>query len=199
MSLENALQSLELHSNFETKPSFELPDDSGMEVRSYKLPDDSGIEAVTEPSTYFDLNSMKRDLGKTYQEIKEDKPLNAPNLAKWFDSGGSLTISESDGKPIWTYTDAEGRSVSYIDGKVQFPPEAKHPVVGDIDIGEFTGDRQMDKKLYLDKLEEEYGLTDIPDGYDLHHDVNDGVMQLIKTDYHKKFTHAGGHSMYKGG
>lgn len=56
MSLENALQSLELHSNFETKPSFELPDDSGMEVRSYKLPDDSGIVSTTDPSANLRTN-----------------------------------------------------------------------------------------------------------------------------------------------
>ena len=48
-----------------------------------------------------------------------------------------------------------------------------------------------------EKLEEEYGLTDIPDGYSLHHDTENGVMQLIKDDYHKKFTHAGGYSIFK--
>ena len=51
--------------------------------------------------------------------------------------------------------------------------------------------------MYLKKLEEEYGLTEKPDGYALHHDVENGVMQLVRDDYHKEFTHAGGHSMYK--
>ena len=37
----------------------------------------------------------------------------------------------------------------------------------------------------------------MPDGYDLHHDSKNGNMQLVKTDWHKEFTHAGGHSLFK--
>lgn len=146
---------------------------------------------------FNDLNTMKSELGKTYGEIKEDKPPNSPNIAKWFENGGSLKIEEIDGKQVWTYIDNVGREVSYIDGYPVFPEEAKHPVIGDIDIGTFTGDRTEDKKLYLEKLEEEYGLTEIPDGYALHHDSKNGNMQLVKTDWHKAFTHAGGHSLFK--
>lgn len=151
------------------------------------------------PTVFNNLEDMKKDLGKTYSEIKEDKPPNSPNISKWFEKGGTIKVEQTDGKNVWTYTDAEGKSVRYIDGKVEFPPEAKHPVIGDLSIGEFTGDRTKDKELYLKKLEEEYGLTEIPDGYALHHDTENGVMQLIKEDYHKEFTHAGGHSMYKEG
>lgn len=154
-------------------------------------------DAANKSNEYSDLNSMKKELGKTYSEIKEDKPPNSPNIAKWFENGGTIRIEEIDGKQVWTYTDSEGRSVQYIDGKVKFPPEAKHPVIGDISIGEFTGDRTKDKQLYLEKLEEEYGLTEIPEGYALHHDTENGVLQLVRTDYHKEFTHTGGHSMYK--
>ena len=88
--------------------------------------------------------------------------------------------------------------MTYIDGYPVFPPEAKHPVIGDINIGKFTGDRNEDKSLYLEKLEEQYGLTDIPEGYVLHHDSVNGNMQLVKADWHKEFTHAGGHSLFKG-
>lgn len=146
---------------------------------------------------FTDLSVMKRELGKSYGEIKEEKPQNAPNIAKWFENGGSIGIEKKDGKQVWTYTDAEERSVSYVDGKVKFPKEARHPVIDDLNIGKFTGDRVEDKKLYLEKLEEEYGLTEIPDGYALHHDTENGNLQLVKMDYHKEFTHAGGHSMYK--
>ena len=59
--------------------------------------------------------------------------------------------------------------------------------------------RMEDKKLYLEKLEEQYGLTEIPEGYALHHDSKNGNMQLIKTNWHKEFTHAGGHSLFKEG
>ncbi len=148
-------------------------------------------------NTFSDLDTMKNELGKTYGEIKEDKPPNSPNIAKWFENGGSIKIEDIDGKPVWTYIDSAGREVKYIDGYPVFPPEAKHPVIGDIDIGQFTGDRYKDKELYLNKLEEMYGLTDIPDGYALHHDAKNGNMQLVKMDWHKEFTHAGGHSMFK--
>jgi hypothetical protein len=148
---------------------------------------------------FGDLDTMKTELGKTYGEIKEDKPPNSPNIAKWFENGGTIKIEEVDGKQIWTYIDSAGREVSYVDGYPVFPPEAKHPVIGDIDIGKFTGDRNEDKRLYLEKLEEEYGLTEIPDGYALHHDSKNGNMQLVKTDWHKEFTHAGGHSLFKEG
>lgn len=146
---------------------------------------------------FSDLSTMKNELGKTYSEIKKDKPMNSPNLSKWFEAGGKISITEMDGKQIWKYTDAEGKSVQYIDGCVKFPPEAKHPEIGDINIGSFTGDRGKDRQLYLEKLEDEYELTDIPDGYSLHHDTENGVMQLIKNEYHKEFTHAGGYSIFK--
>ena len=151
-------------------------------------------------STVFNnLDAMKEGTKKNYSELKEDKPPNSPNIAKWFEKGGTIKIEPVDGKTVWTYTDAERRSVQYIDGKVKFSPEAKHSVIDDLSIGEFTGDRTKDKELYLQKHEEEYGLTEIPDGYVLHHDTENGVMQLVKEDYHKEFTHAGGHSMYKEG
>lgn len=148
-------------------------------------------------NTYSDLDSMKEDLGKTYGEIKEDKPPNSPNIAKWFDNGGSTRIEEINGKQAWTYIDNAGREVSYINGHPQFPAEAKHSVIDDINIDKFTGDRNEDKRLYLQKLEEQYGLTEIPDGYALHHDSKNGNMQLVRTDWHKEFTHAGGHSLFK--
>ena len=140
---------------------------------------------------------MKVYKGGISREIKENKPPNSPNIAKWFDNGGFIRIEDVDGKQVWSYIDAEGRAVKYVDGHPVFPPEAKHPTVGDINIGKFTGDRGLDEKLYRKKLEEQYGLTSIPDGYTLHHDVKNGNMQLVKSDWHKEFTHIGGHSLFK--
>lgn len=148
---------------------------------------------------FKDLQTMKAELEKTYGEIKENKPPNSPNISKWFDKGGSIKIDEVDGKQEWTYIDNVGREVKYVDGYPVFPPEAKHPVIKDINIGKFTGDRVEDKKLYLEKLEDQYGLTEIPDDYALHHDTKNGNLQLVKTDWHKEFTHAGGHSLFKEG
>ncbi len=155
------------------------------------------IKSEMPNNTFNDLDTLKKSLGKTYGEIKEVKPPNSPNIAKWFDNGGSLRIEEVYSKTEWTYIDGAGREVPYIDGFPKFPPEAKHSVIGDIDIGKFTGDRTSDKELYKAILQENYALTDIPEGYILHHDSNNGILQLVKTDWHKEFTHKGGHSMFK--
>lgn len=154
-------------------------------------------ENAESQNTFSDLDTMKKELDKSYGEIKDDKPQNSPDLAKWFENGGSVRVEVVDGKTVWTYIDKDGREVKYVDGYPVFPPEAKHPVIGDIDIGGFTGDRNEDKKLYLKALEEQYGLTEIPEGYVLHHDSQNGRMQLVREDWHKEFTHAGGHSKYK--
>lgn len=164
---------------------------------SREIMPDKNILRENMSSMFSDLDTMKQELGKTYGEIKEDKPINSPNIAKWFANGGKIEIIERDGRQVWRYIDNAGREVSYVNGYPVFPLEAKHPVVQDISIGKFTGDRNEDKRLYLEKLEEQYGLTEIPDGYALHHDSKNGNMQLIKMDWHKEFTHAGGHSLFR--
>lgn len=182
--------------------SLELPDDSGVNADVGNLPDDSGrTQRDTENSLneiyYSNLDDMKYGMGKTYAQLKEMKPPHSPNLGKWFEKGGTIKIERSESVPTWTYIDNNGREVPYVDGYPRFPQEAKHVVISDISIGKFTGERNEDKRLYLELLEEEYGLTEIPDGYALHHDTTNGNMQLIKEDWHKEFSHTGGHSKFK--
>ncbi len=153
------------------------------------------VENIDKP--FSNLSEMKSALNLTYDEIKKIKPQNSPNISKWLENNGKISITENDKNTAWTYIDSERKSVSYIDGYPLFPKEAKHPFIGDISIEKFTGDRIEDKKLYLEKLQDEYGLTEIPKGYALHHDSENGNMQLIREDYHKEFTHAGGHSKFK--
>lgn len=164
------------------------------EERKERLPETGNREEIR---SYSSLEEMKQGEQKSYGELKAGKPPHAPNLSKWFEQGGTVILEEKEGKQIFTYADAEGRQVPYIDGYPHFPPEAKQPVISDISIGKFTGDRNEDKNLYLQKLEEEYGLTTIPDGYALHHDSKNGNMQLVRMDYHKEFTHSGGHSLFR--
>lgn len=147
--------------------------------------------------TFGDLNVMKEQTEMSYKDIKEWKPDNSPNIAKWFDKGGTIEIIERDGRQTWNYINPEGIKVSYIDGYPVFPAETKHPYIDDINIGDFTGNRENDKKKYCGLLESDYGLTTIPNGYALHHDSENGIMQLVKEEYHKEFTHAGGHSKFK--
>lgn len=156
-------------------------------------------DAEQTSKTFSNLDDMKAELGESYKEIKESKPMNSPNVAKWFEKGGKIEISQQDDQRVWKYINIDGVAVKYVDGYPVFPPETKHPDIGDLSIDEFTGDRNEDKKLYLEVLEEEYGLTEIPQGYALHHDSENGNMQLVKEEYHKEFTHAGGHSKFKEG
>lgn len=147
-------------------------------------------------SNQDEMKELKSILGS---ELKDSKPVLSPDPTKWFEKDGKIIIEEKDGKIEWTYVNKEGIAVKYVDGYTIFPEETKHPYIGDISIGAFTGDREKDKILYKEKLYEEYGLTDIPTGYVLHHDSENGNLQLIKKEYHEEFTHQGGHSKYKEG
>lgn len=143
--------------------------------------------------------SNKDELKDLSPELRETKPEHSPALDRWIEEGGQIKIKVTDGKPEWIYINAEGIEVKYDeDGYPIFPDEVKHPDIPDINIGSFTGDREKDKRLYIKELEE-YGLTDIPEGYVLHHDSKNGNLQLIKKEYHEQFTHKGGHSKYKEG
>ena len=46
-------------------------------------------------------------------------------------------------------------------------------------------------------LEEDCGITEIPDGYVVHHDTINGILQLVDENIHQEFTHIGGYSLYQ--
>ena len=135
--------------------------------------------------------------GTITQFVKENKPKYSPDIKKWFDNGGSIEIQNIDGKQVWTYTSSAGDSVPYIDGYIKFPDEYLNPTIKSVDIGEFTGDRGKDIDKMLSILEEDYGITEIPEGYIVHHDIENGILQLVDEKIHTEFTHIGGHSIYK--
>ena len=135
--------------------------------------------------------------GTITQFVKENKPKYSPDIKKWFDNGGSIEIQNIDGKQVWTYTSSAGDSVPYIDGYIKFPDEYLNPTIKSVDIGEFTGDRGKDIDKMLSILEEDYGITEIPEGYIVHHDIENGILQLVDENIHTEFTHIGGHSIYK--
>ena len=51
--------------------------------------------------------------------------MNSPNIAKWFEKGGKIEISEQDGKRVWTYINPERIAVKYVDGYPVFPARNK--------------------------------------------------------------------------
>ena len=135
--------------------------------------------------------------GTITQFVKENKPKYSPEIRKWFDNGGSIEIQDIDGKQIWTYTSPEGISIPYIDGYIKFPDEYLNPTIKSVDIGEFTGDRGRDIDKMLSILQADYGIDKIPDGYTVHHDIVNGILQLVDESIHTEFTHIGGYSIYK--
>ena len=85
----------------------------------------------------------------------------------------------------------------YIDGYIKFPDAYLHSTIKPIDIGEFTGDRGKDVEKMLPILQADYGIDEIPDGYTVHHDIVNGILQLVDESVHTEFTHIGGYSIYK--
>lgn len=72
-----------------------------------------------------------------------------------------------------------------------------NPTIKSVDIGEFTGDRSKDNDKMLSILEEDYGITEIPEGYIVYYDIAFGILQLADENIHTEFTHFGGHSIHK--
>jgi hypothetical protein len=71
-----------------------------------------------------------------------------------------------------------------------------YPGIKDINIGSFSGDRELDKLRLIDELVKRGFNAEIPEGYVAHHQTKNGIMQLIREDIHKQFTHVGGYSLY---
>lgn len=156
------------------------------------------VENVADIHKFNSLDEMKVAYkGNFIAFLKENKPKYSPDVEKWFDKGGTLEISEIDGKQIWNYTSSVGKSVPYIDGYVKFPEEYLHPVIGRVDIGGFSGDRDKDLKKLKEVLKRDYEINEIPDDYIVHHDTENGILNLVEKAIHEEFTHIGGHSMYK--
>lgn len=134
---------------------------------------------------------------KVTQFVKDNKPPYSPDLKKWFKNGGSIEIDTIDGKQVWTYISSSGDAVPYVDGYIEFPEKYLHPTIEPVNIGGFTGDRGQDLSKLLDILEKEYGITEIPDGFIVHHHTENGVLQLVDERIHSLFSHVGGHSLFK--
>ena len=136
---------------------------------------------------------MERASGGT--GLLDRKPPYSPALRRWFRQGGTLEIRVENGHDIWTYTAPGGQQCSYVDGNIRFSREYCHPEVERFYIGDFVS-RSSDRQRAARVLFERYEMDDIPKGYVLHHDVENGFMQLIRQDIHSLFSHRGGISIF---
>ena len=146
---------------------------------------------------FSNWDDMKKAFkGTVIAFVKEQKPKYAPRLNKWFKAGGIIEIENKGGQQIWTFISKAGDKVPYVDGIVKFPEEYLYMGIKDIDIGKFTGDRKKDTEKLIEVLIKDYGIdTGIPKGYAVHHDSVNGIIQLVREDIHKLFTHIGGHAL----
>lgn len=128
---------------------------------------------------------------------KDNKPMNSPNVKKWLDNGGTIDVGEVDGTKVWKYTTSTGESATYYDDNIVFSQENLHPDAGTVNIGSFSGNRSTDYRKTVAALSDQYDMTSVPAGYVVHHDVQNGVIQLVESGVHKTFTHIGGHSIHK--
>ena len=153
------------------------------------------VESCSSSNKFSNWDHMKDAYkGKVTKFLKENKPKGSPIPKNWFEKGGTLEIETlDDGSQIWKYTSAKGDTVPYISQQVKFPKQYMFPDedIAEFSIGKFTGDRELDKKAALEFLRSE-GYDEIPDGYVLHHDYENGKMQLIEEEIHRIFTHYGG-------
>ena len=131
---------------------------------------------------------------------KENKPRNAPTLKKWFSKGGSVKISEVNGKQTWEYSIMKNGNkycATYdSNGYITFSDNCLHPVIKSVDIGKFAGDRGKDMTRFLNELETSYGLPNVPTGYIVHHHFENGKLLLVDEEFHRLFSHFGGNSLY---
>ena len=153
------------------------------------------VESGSSSNKFSNWDDMKEAYkGKVTKFLKGNKPKGSPIPKNWFEKGGTLEIETlDDGSQIWKYTSAKGDTVPYINQQVKFPKQYMFPDedIAEFSIGKFTGDRELDKKAALEFLRSE-GYDEIPDGYVLHHDYENGKMQLIEEEIHRIFTHYGG-------
>ena len=153
------------------------------------------VESGSSSNKFSNWDDMKDAYkGKVTKFLKGNKPKGSPIPKNWFEKGGTLEIETLDDcSQIWKYTSAKGDTVPYINQQVKFPKQYMFPDedIAEFSIGKFTGDRELDKKAALEFLRSE-GYDEIPDGYVLHHDYENGKMQLIEEEIHRIFTHYGG-------
>ncbi|MCR5228151.1 MAG: DUF6531 domain-containing protein [Eubacterium sp.] len=153
---------------------------------------DSNFDA-TKSLKFDDWEDMKNSFkGTITKYLKDNKPKGSPVPKKWFEKGGSLEIKEENGSKIWKYTSSKGDTVSYIDNEIHFSENYlfKDKNIAEFSIGSFSN-RADDKKAAIEYIKD-FGYDDIPDGYVLHHDYENGKLQLVEEEVHKTFTHYGG-------
>ena len=123
---------------------------------------------------------------KIPDDVLQSKPLYSPDINRWLENGGKITIDNE----IWKYTNSQGISVTYINGYPDF--KGSGFVQQEVDIGPFRN-RSADFRL-ADKIAPNGPIS--PDNT-WHHNEDGRTLQEVDKDIHKCFTHRGGISGMK--
>ncbi len=156
-----------------------IKDGTQVELGNAAGPDGDGQTAVG--------TGLTLTLGiKIPEEILENKPSYSPNISKWLEGGGKITVENE----TWIYTNQLGISVTYRNGYPDF--KGSGHVKQEVDIGSFNG-RIADFRL-ADQL--------APNGprspLSIWHHHEDGrTLQEVNRRTHEMFTHKGGVSIMK--
>ena len=163
---------------------------NGIEAEANKLAKaPKGIDGVTEGAGNL-TEDVISESGVNIRGAGDESGSSSNKFSNWDDMKdaykGKVTKFLKENKP-------KGDTVPYINQQVKFPKQYMFPDedIAEFSIGKFTGDRELDKKAALEFLRSE-GYDEIPDGYVLHHDYENGKMQLIEEEIHRIFTHYGG-------
>lgn len=125
-------------------------------------------------------NVTEKDLTK---ELLATKPRYSRSPKQWLRNGGKISIDEDKN---WTYTDADGTSVTYIGNDPDF--KGAGYVVQEVNIGEFKNYTSDFNKA--DKMAAKTPRNKANDTW--HHALEQGRMQELDKRIHRKFTHWGG-------
>ncbi|WP_426252881.1 HNH endonuclease [Paenibacillus pabuli] len=164
---------------------------------------DSGSSKGSPNSSHVDSKKTgKLELSDFTKEVMETKPMNSPRPEKWYKKGGTISIDENG---TWTYTNKDGKSVSYPEGYPDFS-DYYHPTVKPVKIKVAS---PKNPKKDFEEANLASGLNknsdpsvpsknEPPDGYTWHHHEDGETMILVESDIHDEFKHIGGQSTVNG-
>ena len=141
---------------------------------------DAGGGEISGGTTYKNSSDITK-------EIRKNKPLYSPNIDKWYNNNGTISIDENG---VWTYHDWKGNSVSYPDGYPDF--KSAGMVKQEVNIGTFQG-----YNVDFPKGDEMAPNGPISANSTWHHHQDGVTFQEVLTKYHERFRHRGGMSKIK--
>lgn len=91
--------------------------------------DNFNKEVENKDIPFSNLGEMKSALNLTYDEIKKIKPQNSPNISKWLENNGKISITENGKNTAWTYIDSEKNRFLTLTATLYFQKKQNIPLL----------------------------------------------------------------------